>query len=76
MHRLTAAAAALMVLAACTGDSGTTSTVVDQTTAAETQPLPTDVSELPEVSARQEHERDESHKCVERLALQVIRRVV
>ncbi|HJQ91828.1 MAG TPA: hypothetical protein VJ950_08975, partial [Acidimicrobiia bacterium] len=48
MHRLTAAAAALIVTAACTGDSGTTSTVVDQTTAPEaTEPLPTDASELP-----------------------------
>ena len=48
MRRLTAAAAALIVIAACTGDSGTTSTVVDQTTAPEaTEPLPTDVSELP-----------------------------
>ena len=34
------------------------------------------MSELPEVSARQEHERDEADECVERLALQVVRRVV
>ncbi|HEX2403132.1 MAG TPA: hypothetical protein VHM29_00405, partial [Acidimicrobiia bacterium] len=48
MHRLSAAAAALIIIAACTGDSGTTSTVVDQTTAPEaTEPLPTDVSDLP-----------------------------
>jgi hypothetical protein len=46
MHRLTAAAAALIAIAACTGDSGTTSTVVDQTSEA-TEPLPTDVSDLP-----------------------------
>ena len=48
MHRLAAAAAALITIAACTGDSGATSTVVDQTTAPEaTEPLPTDVSDLP-----------------------------
>ena len=48
MHRLTAAAAALIAIAACTGDSGATSTVVDQTTAPEaTEALPTDVSDLP-----------------------------
>ncbi len=48
MHRLTAAAAALITIAACTGDSSTTSTVVDQTSAPEaTEALPTDVSELP-----------------------------
>jgi hypothetical protein len=48
MHRLTAAAAALITIAACTGDSGTTSTLVDQTTAPEaTEPLPTDVADLP-----------------------------
>ena len=48
MHRLTSAVAALITIAACTGDSATTSTVVDETTAPEsTQPLPTDVSDLP-----------------------------
>ncbi len=48
MHRLAAAAAALITIAACTGDTGATSTVVDQTTAPEaTEPLPTDVSDLP-----------------------------
>ena len=48
MHRLTAAAAALIAIAACTGDSGTTSTVVDETTApAATEPLATDVGDLP-----------------------------
>ncbi|HWL49264.1 MAG TPA: hypothetical protein VNT92_05255, partial [Acidimicrobiia bacterium] len=48
MHRLIAAAAALIAIAACTGDSGTTSTVVGQTTAPETtEPLPTDVADLP-----------------------------
>jgi hypothetical protein len=48
MHRLTAAAAALITVAACTGESGTTSTVVDQTTApAATEPLTTDVADLP-----------------------------
>ena len=48
MHRLTSAVAALIAIAACTGDSATTSTVVDETTAPEsTQPLPTDVSVLP-----------------------------
>ena len=48
MHRLTAAAAALITIAACTGDSSTTSAVVDQASAPEaTEPLPTDVSDLP-----------------------------
>jgi hypothetical protein len=48
MHRLTATAVGLIALAACTGDSGTPSTIVDETTApTATEPLATDVGDLP-----------------------------